>query len=162
MILKRVHSAVVPFLVGAAIITGVGSALAQDGTTPPVPEGITREQLGSGGPSLAPDRVLLIQRRTFAPGSDSGAHPAPGPVVLYVESGAIDFAVDQGAAFVTRSEYAGTDTPAETEPVPAGTEVTLNEGDSVFYDEGVVHTVRNTGGVDAVTLEARLNPADAS
>jgi quercetin dioxygenase-like cupin family protein len=97
--------------------------------------------------------VLLLARRTFAPGADSGAHPAPGPTVLYVDSGTVTFEVVEGAATVTR---AGSQ---QTETVTAGNEAELATGDEVSYDQGVIHDVYNEGTVPAVTLEARLNPA---
>jgi quercetin dioxygenase-like cupin family protein len=113
---------------------------------------ITKEILGQGASAVAPDRVLLLQRRTFAPGSDSGAHPAPGPTVLFVDSGTVEFTVDEGAALLTRRGA------TEQKPVAAGDEVDLEQGDAVFYDEGVVHDVVNAYDDPAVTLEARLNP----
>lgn len=123
--------------------------------TPP-PEAIVRETLGTGQSAVAPDRTLILQRRTFAPGSDSGEHPAPGPVVIFVEAGPVDFLVLDGAALVTRAGA------SSAEPLAAGSKVTLEIGDSVFYDEGVVHQFRNTGTETAVTLEARLNPTEAA
>lgn len=126
---------------------------AQGSATPAPGTGVTKETLGQTTSAIAPDRVLLLARRTFAPGADSGSHPAPGPVVLYVESGTITFSVQDGEAIVTR---AGATT---TETVAAGKEESLNQGDEVSYDQGVVHDVYNEGTVPAVTLEARLNPS---
>lgn len=120
----------------------------------PTAEAIVWKTLGTGQSVVAPERTLLLQRRTFAPGSDSGAHPAPGPVVLSVESGTVEFLVPEGAALVTRAG----DNSAE--PLAAGSKVTLNTGDAVFYDEGVVHQFLNPGTEPAVTLEARLNPEE--
>jgi quercetin dioxygenase-like cupin family protein len=139
-------------IAGALFVTAPRLAGAQSSATPAPGAGVTKETLGQGASAVAPDRTLLLQQRTFAPGADSGAHPAAGPVVLYVESGAVTFEVDKGAALVTR---VGATT---TETVAAGSEVTLNKGDSVSYDQGVVHDVYNEGKVPAVTLEARLNP----
>jgi quercetin dioxygenase-like cupin family protein len=152
---RRQFLLAVALLLVAGTVLATGSRLvgAQGSATPPAGAGITKETLGQGTSAVAPDRVLLLARRTFAPGADSGAHPAPGPVVLYVESGAVAFAVQDGAALVTR---AGSTT---TESVAAGSEVTLNTGDAVSYDQGVVHDVYNEGKVPAVTLEARLNPS---
>jgi quercetin dioxygenase-like cupin family protein len=115
---------------------------------------IEKEILGQGASAIAPDRVLLLQRRTFASGSDSGAHPAAGPTVLYVESGVVEFSVAEGAALVRRQGA------AEQEAVAAGDAVALGQGDAVFYDEGVVHDVANGSDDPAVTLEARFNPAE--
>jgi quercetin dioxygenase-like cupin family protein len=137
-------------VIGAAPRTVAGAATPETaGSTT-----ITKEILGQGGSAVAPDRVLLLQRRTFAPGSDSGAHPAPGPTVLFVDSGTVEFAVDKGAALLTRRGA------TEQEPVAAGDEVDLEQGDAVFYDEGVVHDVANVYDDPAVTLEARLNPPE--
>jgi quercetin dioxygenase-like cupin family protein len=139
---------------GLSLTVGPGLIAAQEGTPTAAPgDGVTTVELGRGTSAVAPDRILILQQRTFAPGGDSGAHPAAGPVVLSVRSGEIVFAVVEGAAQVSR---AGTTQP---ETIAAGSEATLEAGDSVFYDEGVVHDVRNDDEYPAVTLEARLNPA---
>ncbi len=131
---------------------GTGSVLAALVATPTAE--IAKEILGQGSSAVAPDRVLLLQRRTFAPGSDSGPHPAPGPTVLVVDSGAIEFRVSSGIAVVTRAGA------AEPELAGEGDMVTVGEGDALFYDEGVVHQVVNRGTDPAVTLESRLNPIE--
>ena len=58
---------------------------------------VTKEILGQGASAVAPDRDLILQRRTFAPGADSGAQPAPCPVALFVDSGSVEFTVVDGA-----------------------------------------------------------------
>jgi mannose-6-phosphate isomerase-like protein (cupin superfamily) len=143
-------------LIGLTLVAGRGVVAAQDqdGTPAAGASGVVTESLGKGVSAVAPDRVLILQERTFAPGVDSGAHPAPGPAVLSVEKGTIVFAVVEGAAVVTRYEA----TTQET--IGAGSEATLQPGDSVFYDQGVVHDVRNDGTEPATTLEARFNPND--
>lgn len=142
-------------LVTAAVLAS-GPALMGAAQGTPASSDIEKETLGQGQSAVAPGRVLLLARRTFAPRADSGAHPAPGPVVLFVESGAVEFTVVEGAAVVTR---AGT---SDQEAVPAGSETTLNAGDAVFYDQGVIHQVVNSGTEPAVTLESRLNPVDSA
>ena len=137
-------------LAGASMERTAGAATPQATAT----NAIAKETLGQGVSAVAPDRVLLLQRRTFAPGSDSGAHPAPGPTVLSVDTGVVTFAVKEGAALLTRSGA------ANQEPVAAGTQVELRQGDAVFYDADVVHEVTNPGDGPAVTLEARLNPRE--
>ncbi len=116
--------------------------------------------LGRGGSAVVPDRELLLRRRTFAPRGSTVPNPADGPVVLAVESGSIGFTVVEGAAQLTRAAANGT--PGPTEAVVAGTEAILTPGDAVFYDEGVVHVVRNTGDGVAVTVEARLPRAEGT
>lgn len=123
------------------------------------PVGVTRQRLGGGESAETPGFELVLARRTFA----LGATTAPGdrnsgPVVLFAEAGTIGFTVVEGAAVVTRVT-AGTTaagTPAPTETIGPGAEAILNQGDSVFYDTGVLHVVRNAGDVEAVSSEARL------
>jgi quercetin dioxygenase-like cupin family protein len=143
-----IFGALVTFSLGAVAAQGMGS------TATPGPSGnIKQETLGKEMSAVAPDKVLLLNRRTFAPGADSGAHAAAGPVVLFVESGEVDFTVVKGAALVTT---AGATAPTT---LAAGKEASLKAGDVVTYDAGVVHDVYNAGSVPAVTLESRLNPA---
>jgi len=137
---------------GRADLPGTGMVGAAPAATPAAE--VTKEILGQGASAVAPDRVLLLQRRTFAPGADSGSHPAPGPTVLVVDSGAIEFRVSSGAAVVTRAGA------AEPELAGEGDTVMVGEGDAVLYDEGVVHQVVNSGTDHAVTLESRLNPVE--
>jgi quercetin dioxygenase-like cupin family protein len=143
--------AALAFVVAGAASHDVAGAAT---TQPTQATAIAKKILGQGASAVAPDRVLLLQERTFAPGSDSGAHPAPGPTVLYVNSGAVEFSVDKGAALVTRQGASNEET------VSAGDQVDLGQGDAVFYDAGVVHDVANPNAAAAVTLEARLNPAE--
>jgi quercetin dioxygenase-like cupin family protein len=140
------------FGIGIATHSGAAPLTARAATQAAVDKAV----LGQGVSALDPNRILLLQRRTFAPGSDSGAHPAPGPTVLYVDSGAIEFGVDTGAALLTRQ--------GETGPtaIEAGERIALEAGDAVFYDEGVVHDVANPNADPGVTLEARFNPNDTA
>ena len=112
----------------AVLVAGVALAIGVTGTvqhslagaaTPQATDttAITKEILGQGTSAVAPDRVLLLQRRTFAPGSDSGAHPAARPTVLFVDSGTVEFTVDEGAALLTRRGA------TEQKPIAAGDEV---------------------------------------
>jgi quercetin dioxygenase-like cupin family protein len=140
------------FGIGVASHSGATLVTAQEAT----PAAVEKDVLGQGVSALDPNRNLLLQRRTFAPGSDSGSHPAPGPTVLYVESGTIEFGVDTGAALLTRH--------GETEEtaIKAGERVALEAGDAVFYDEGVIHDVANPNSHPGVTLEARFNPNEGA
>jgi quercetin dioxygenase-like cupin family protein len=135
------------------LVAGLRQVGAQNASPTAAGAAVKAEVLGQTQSAVAPDRVLILQRRTFPPGSASGAHPAPGPVVLYVDSGSVVFTVTEGEAIVTR---AGSTT---TETVAAGSQATLATGDEVSYDAGVVHDVSNPGSEQAVTLESRLNPA---
>ena len=146
-------------VVGALLVNAPGRIGAEQGTPATgAPTGVTVEVLGRGGSAVVPDRELLLRRRTFAPGASTAPNPADGPVVLAVESGSVGFTVVEGAAQLTRAAATGTPGPAEA--IVAGTEVILAPGDALFYDEGVVHVVRNTGDGVAVTVEARLPRAE--
>lgn len=146
---RTILTVIVPFvLVGGLLMNASGTPAAGD------PTGVTIEVLGRGGSAVVPERELLLRRRTFEPGASTTPNPADGPVVLAVESGTVGFTVVEGAAQLTRDAAAGS--PGPTEAVAAGTEAILNPGDTVFYDEGVVHVVRNAGDGVAKTVEARL------
>jgi quercetin dioxygenase-like cupin family protein len=141
-------------LVSALVLASPGSGRAQT-ATPGAGAAIKKETLGQFESAVAPGRTLLLARRTFPAGSDAGAHPAPGPVVLYVESGTVVFKVIKGETMVTHS---GSTT---AEAIAAGSQATLAAGDVVTYDQGVVHDVVNESSEPAVTIESRLNPTAA-
>lgn len=143
--------AALSFTVGATLPHSVAAVSTPAKVDQPT---IARAVLGQGASAIAPDRVLLLQQRTFPAGSDSGAHPAPGPTVLFVDAGAVQFSVDPGTALLSRGGA------SSSEPIAAGTAAELNQGDAVFYDAGVVHGVANPGLDPAMTLEARLNPRE--
>src|SRR5215218_1960512 len=124
-------------MVAFALVLGQGIGLDRVNAAAATPDasGIEKQTLGQTQSAVAPGRTLLLAERIFAPGSDSGAHPAAGPAVLYVESGSVRFSVIDGVAIVTK---AGT---GEQQEVNAGESVTLDEYDTVSDDEGVVHDV---------------------
>jgi quercetin dioxygenase-like cupin family protein len=144
-------------VVAFALVLGQGIGLERVNAASPTPDasGIEKQTLGQTQSAVAPGRTLLLAERIFAPGSDSGAHPAPGPAVLFVESGSVRFSVIDGVAIVTK---AGT---GEQQELNSGESVTLEEYDTVSYDEGVVHDVANPGTESATTIESRLNPTES-
>lgn len=85
-----------------------------------------------------PAKATLLELE-YPPGGDSGAHRHPGPVVVYVLSGAIESAID--------------DEPPKT----------YRAGDSFFEPAGVLHAVsRNASRTEpARFLAFMLSPADA-
>jgi mannose-6-phosphate isomerase-like protein (cupin superfamily) len=64
------------------------------------------------------------------------------------------YSVQEGVALYTP---AGS---TETQPILPGQSMTVYAGDTVTYDEGVVHDLKNDSSDEAVTLEARLNPIE--
>ena len=136
---------------------------AQTGT--PAPSGITDvkvETLGRGASSAAPGYALQLVRLTFAPGGRIALHSHPGDAVFYVESGTIGWTTGAGTPLLTR---AGAGTPVAGSPVPAepilaGSEILLQAGDAVFYDQDATHDVRNAGSEPAVVLYSALRAAD--
>ena len=125
------------------------------GTPAPSPgSGITTEVLGQGLPSDVPGTALWLMRVTFAPGAVAPSHSHPGSTVFTIESGSITFTVEEGSVTVNR---AGTiATPTAGEEMVAGTEFTLNAGDTVFYESDVVFSEVNAGDEPVVIFIANL------
>jgi quercetin dioxygenase-like cupin family protein len=103
----------------------------------------------------------------FQPGSEIFPHSHPGTTVLGVESGTFGWTLLDGTARVVRGAAAGNTGQVEevTEP---GTEVILEVGDAIYYEDDVIHTARGAGDEPAVVLgtlvlttgEPLLMPAD--
>ena len=51
-------------------------------------------------------------------------------------------------------------TPTAAEAIPVGEEITLNAGDTIYYDAAVLQSERNDGAEDAVVLVANLRGVD--
>ena len=140
-------------LAGASLL-GV-SGYAQDATpTPAAATGITTEVLGQGLPSDVPGASLWLMRITFEPGAVAASHSHPGSTVFTIESGSITFTVEAGSVTVNRAGSIATPTAAEE--ITAGSEVTLNAGDTVFYEGDAVFSEVNEGDVPVVILVANL------
>jgi quercetin dioxygenase-like cupin family protein len=122
----------------------------------------------AGAPSArAEGQTVYLARFVFQPGAEIFPHNHPGTVVLGVQSGTFGWTLLEGSAHVVRRAAAGATGPSEeiTEP---GTEVILEPGDAIFYEDDVVHTARGAGEEQAVVLgtlvlttgEPLLMPAD--
>lgn len=140
----------------AAAFLGV-SGHAQDATPTPA-TGITTEVLGQGLPSDVPGTSLWLMRITFAPGAVAASHSHPGSTVFTIESGSITFTVEEGSVTVNRAGSIAT--PAAAEEISAGTEFTLNAGDTVYYEGDAVFSEVNEGDQPAVILVANLRGED--
>jgi quercetin dioxygenase-like cupin family protein len=158
-------------LLGALALAGLRPAIAQDATPPPGEEGVTFAPLGFGtAEELPPAPVeLVLARVTLAPGAGfpiEADDPSVG--LAYVESGALTIRVEAPLRVTRAATIAAFATPGAAgagavpgpEEVPAGTEVTLEAGDSVVIPANVAGEVRNDGAEPAVGLAALVAPPE--
>lgn len=136
------------FLVGALQASAQGDEHEHDPFA-----GVTIEALGGGEPGNTPGQTLALLRITMEPGASIDAHGHPGAVTLHVESGVFGTEFVEGNGVITRAADAGT--PAPTEEAATGQELTLESGDSLFYQDAR-HTMANTGDAPLVLLVSAL------
>jgi quercetin dioxygenase-like cupin family protein len=131
---------------------------AQDATPPAGIElapGVFAEVL-SGVPSArAEGQTLYLARFTFLPGGEIFPHGHPGTIDLSVDSGRFGWTLVEGTAYVIRGAASGATGPAETVSEP-GTEVILEPGDAIYYEDDVIHTARGAGDEPAIVLATLL------
>jgi hypothetical protein len=135
------------FVLPLGVLTLLGlitaSALAQEGGPPPADAtpgavGVTGAILGGIDPAVAPGYRLEMSEIVWEPGAYVTRHTHPLAEVVCVQAGALGFALQQGAATVTRG---GTgDTPESSEPIALNTEVVAEPRDCIAFDEFAVHT----------------------
>lgn len=129
--------------------------------------GVTAEVFAGAPSDRAPDQTVYLARFVFQPGAEIFPHSHPGTVVLGVASGSFGWTLLEGSAHVMRGAAAGATDPAE-DIIESGTEVILEPGDAIFYEDDVVHTARGAGDEETVVLgtlvltsgEPLLMPAD--
>jgi hypothetical protein len=149
------------FIIIAVTCLIAASALAQGSPPPPDASpgavGVSGPELGSLEPVAAPGYTLRMAETVFAPGAYVTRHTHAAALIVCVQSGALGFAIQHGAATVTR---AGTgDTPESTEPLALNTEVVLEPRDCVAFDEYTAHTIHtawNASDETTVLWEAQL------
>ena len=146
---------------------------AQEGTPPAdefvAPEGVAFAPLGFGIAEelpTAPAEFGLF-RITFEPGASLPAEEDyPSVALIYVESGALTIQIEAPFQVVRAATIEAFATPGAVEEgavpgpeeVPAGTEVTLEAGDSVVFPPNVPGEIRNDGDEPAVGLSASIVP----
>ncbi len=149
----RRASIFIPILVFVLVGSGASGrfvAGARQGTPAAGPiVGVTVSLLGAGQPDAAPGHELASRRLVFEPGGSVANHHHPGALVLHVESGALTYAVVEGAVEVRRAGRDGT--PGPTDRLGPGDETVLNAGDSLF-EQSVIHSARNDGDEPTVVL----------
>jgi mannose-6-phosphate isomerase-like protein (cupin superfamily) len=124
--------------------------------------GVTSEVLGRFPSELAPGQALALLRITVAPGGSVAPHTHPGETIYHLASGTLQFTLLEGEAQLVRA-VDGTPaaaTPTAGEAIPVGEEITLNAGDTVYYEAAALQSERNDGTEDAVVLLANLRGVD--
>lgn len=129
--------------------------------------GVTAEVFAGVPSERAPGQTQYLARFVFQPGAEIFPHSHPGTTVLGVASGEFGWTLLAGTAHVVRGAAAGATGPTE-DLIEPGTEVVLQAGDAIYYEDDVVHTARGAGDEPAVVLgtllltsgEALLMPAD--
>jgi hypothetical protein len=142
---------------------GIGSVVLAQGGPPPADAtpGAPGAALGGIDASVAPGYRLVMAETVFAPGSYVTQHTHPTAIVVCVQSGALGFAIQAGAATITRAETRAT--PTAVEQLAVNTEVVLAPGDCVAFDhfaQHTAHTAWNAADGTTVIWEARLVKAD--
>ncbi|MFN8590481.1 MAG: hypothetical protein U0031_03385 [Thermomicrobiales bacterium] len=140
-----------------AILTMLAPGIsAQDATPAPISvmelaPGVTAEVFAGAPSDRAPGQTTYLARFVFQPGAEIFPHSHPGTTVLGVASGTFGWTLMKGTAHVIRGAAAGATGPVEdiTEP---GTEVILQPGDAIYYEDDVVHTARGAGDEPAVVF----------
>ena len=152
---------------GAALGLGsLGRATAQEATPPTGPitgteiaPGVVAEVFASAPSARAPGQTVYVARFTFQPGAEIFAHSHPGTTVDGVVSGSFGWTLEAGTAHVVRGATSGTST-VEDLTVP-GTEVILEVGDAISYEEDAVHTARGASAVPTIVHSSQILTAGA-
>ena len=167
---RPVLALVAVLMVAGALVPGLA---AQEGTPGPIAAielapGVTAEVFATAPSVRAPEQTIYLARFVLQPGAELFAHGHPGTTILGVESGSFGWTLQEGTAHVLRGAASGATGPTEdlTEP---GSDVILEPGDAIFYEDDVVHTARGAGDGETVVLgtlvltagEPLLMPAEA-
>ena len=146
------------------VIIGLGlieaSAVAQSrpaADATPGAVGISGVSIGMVEPVAAPGYRLEVVELTWEPGAYATRHSHPTALITCVQSGALGFVLDHGAATLTRGGTA--EEPGSPEPLEIGTEVVLEPRDCIAFDEFAVHmehTGWNASDGTTVLWEARM------
>jgi quercetin dioxygenase-like cupin family protein len=129
---------------------------AQEATPAPITvmelaPGVTVEVFAGASSGRAPDQTVYLARFVFQPGGEIFPHNHPGTTILGVASGSLGWTLMEGSAHVVRGAASGASGPAEalTEP---GTDIILEPGDAIFYEDDVVHTARGASDEETVVM----------
>ncbi len=158
--MRRLPVVLAVILAVLAGLVGAG-ALARSAQPPPDASpgavGFGNVALAGIDPVVAPGYRLEMRENTFAPGAYVTRHTHPTAIIVCVQSGAFGFAIQAGAATVTRGGTGAT--PEATEPLDVGVDVVLEPRDCVAFDEFAAHTEHtgwNASDGTTVIWETRL------
>ena len=101
-------------------------------------------------PAAASGQSLVLYRVVIHDGGEVPSHTHPGTTNLTVESGTLSWTLLAGTVQVTRP---GAALEQVTEP---GTEIIVDPGASLFYNDDVMHVARAVAAVPASVLIAGL------
>ena len=96
---------------------------------------------------------MTLLRATFPPGSELRSHRHPGPMLLYIETGALGYTLLDGTAEVVRAAAAGSAEPPEI--LIPGADIVLYAGDQLLECR-VVHAAHGVGQEPTVVLISAL------
>jgi quercetin dioxygenase-like cupin family protein len=113
--------------------------------------GFTVEVFAGAPSDRAPEQTVYLARFVIQPGAEIYPHSHPGTIVLGVASGSLGWTLLEGTAHIVRGAAAGATGPAE-DLTESGTEVILEPGDAIYYEDDVVHTARGAGDQETVVL----------
>ncbi|MDQ3468064.1 MAG: cupin domain-containing protein [Chloroflexota bacterium] len=166
-------SILVLVLIGVVVSGRAGSiTLAQEGTPSPdefaPPEGISFMPLGFGTAEQLPTTPadFILARFSLDPGAIFPIEASdPSVTLVVIESGTVTFQVEAPITITRAATIAAFATPGVDEsavPAPeeiaAGTEFTMEAGDSAVFPPSIAGEVRNDGQETAVALLAFVEP----
>ena len=147
---------------GLAMTAYSRGVIAQDATPPVGPikgneiaPGVVAEVFAAVPSARAPGQTVYVARFTFQPGAEIFSHNHPGTTILGVASGSFGWTLLKGSAHVVRGAASGAAEPAE-DVTEAGTEVILEPGDAIYYEDDVVHTAKGAGDTPAVVHATQI------
>jgi hypothetical protein len=139
-------------LLAISVVLGLVGALGGSPLSVGAQQGVRVELLGQGTPPEAAGQQLSLIRATFGPGGELRPHRHPGPMLLYIEAGALAYTLMDGSAEIVR---AGAPSDAPPEMLAAGQGTVLQLGDQLL-ERGVVHAAHNEGQEPTVVLISAL------
>ena len=152
-----VATAVIVGLLGAVAIGAFARGAQPPADAEPGSVGFQGVILSGIDPAVAPGYRLVMGEVVLEPGAYATSHTHPTAIVVCVQSGALGFAIQEGAATVTRA--ASIATPEAAEQLALDTEVVLEPRDCVSFDHfttATAHTGWNASDGPTVLWEARL------